>query len=262
MESESQEDRVMCIVREGPMSSKGERQYVFRYADGVESTHREKTRRLTSQVDGVEIQRTSQETAAVRKAIAEWKLQYPDDCPEVKQRKAALLQKSRFWVRCSACGKNRKMPPGVKKSQVIPVRRWRCSSSLDPLRNNCDAAEEPEDTRICRHAEHERWHPLVARQQPVSAFYGRLRVCALCHRKRSRAANKRQVEAAPSSLILHTKRTRKPVRAAPVFDDEMDSDFDVVQPEPKRTRADADATHLAGLEVLLSALEHDGTSSA
>ena len=59
------------------------------------------------------------------------------------------MQKKRGWtgverVQCAACGKWRRLPPGVRLSDEQASLKWRCEQNKwDPSRQSCAAAEEP-----------------------------------------------------------------------------------------------------------------------
>lgn len=200
-----------CVVSEKSLSAQGERQFLVRYADGAVSTHRATTRRFTSQIDGKEVQRTDEEAALVKQSIQQWLEKYPEDSELVKRLRTEREQRLAFWVRCVSCGKNRKMPAGVRQSH-IKVRVWTCSMNRDLAHASCDVREEDEGTQECKHEKHSEWHPDVPRDQPLSNFYGRLKVCILCHKKRSYLKGSRRRVEVPSTaknLIIEGTRTRK-----------------------------------------------------
>ena len=48
------------------------------------------------------------------------------------------------WVACDACGKWRKLPPGVRLEGEQAAGRWLCKHNVwDRKRQSCKAAEEP-----------------------------------------------------------------------------------------------------------------------
>ena len=48
------------------------------------------------------------------------------------------------WVACDACGKWRRLPPGLGLSRDEASGQWRCEQNVwDPERQSCEAEEEP-----------------------------------------------------------------------------------------------------------------------
>ena len=59
-----------------------------------------------------------------------------------RDREKAVPRHETTWVACDACGKWRKLPPGV----TLPddQAKWRCKQNVwDKARQSCKAPEEP-----------------------------------------------------------------------------------------------------------------------
>ena len=61
-----------------------------------------------------------------------------------RDRAPAAARSETTWVACDACGKWRRLPPGVRLSDEQASLKWRCEQNKwDPSRQSCAAAEEP-----------------------------------------------------------------------------------------------------------------------
>ena len=61
-----------------------------------------------------------------------------------RDRQRAVPQHETNWVACDACGKWRKLPPGVQLEAEQAASKWRCKNNVwDPQRQSCAAPEEP-----------------------------------------------------------------------------------------------------------------------
>ena len=61
-----------------------------------------------------------------------------------RDRPRAVPQHETNWVACDACGKWRKLPPGVRLEGEQAAGRWLCKHNVwDRKRQSCKAAEEP-----------------------------------------------------------------------------------------------------------------------
>ena len=61
-----------------------------------------------------------------------------------RNRSAAALSHETTWVACDSCGKWRRLPPGVRLDEDEAELKWHCAQNIhDPLRQSCDAEEEP-----------------------------------------------------------------------------------------------------------------------
>ena len=61
-----------------------------------------------------------------------------------RDRPKAVAQHETTWVACDACGKWRKLPPGVQLEAEQAASKWRCKNNVwDPQRQSCAAPEEP-----------------------------------------------------------------------------------------------------------------------
>ena len=61
-----------------------------------------------------------------------------------RDRKAAVARHETMWVACDLCGKWRKLPPGMRLEDDKAAQKWYCQQNVgDPLRQSCEAEEEP-----------------------------------------------------------------------------------------------------------------------